>query len=230
MSKIKGEYDKNGKYRVAKGDKSGLGGEYTVDETLLAKNAEANTKTVESISSEVSNKATVGVKTSGTERKQIPLPKEHHYKDFLTAAEKDGFTFYEGPWGSSDKERTVIAEKYDENLGGKFTLHVADRQYKNLSGSIAYQQYGEYTPMQYIEGWFVADNDNKITAHAEHALKISNDGMYSYEDLIDTAGTCDKCGRNVGARNLKPVAFANAACSECYEGMKAERETPGWYN
>lgn len=230
MSKIKGEYDKNGKYRVAKGDKSGLGGEYTVDEALLAQKAEANSRLAETINTELSNKAAVGVKTSGAAMKQIPLPKEHHYKEFLAAAEKDGFTFYEGPWGSSDKERTVIAEKYDANLGGKFTLYVADRQYKNLSGSLAYQRDGEYTPMQYIEGWFVSDNDKKIVAHAQHALNVEKTETYSYEDLIETAGTCDNCKRNVGVKNLKPVAFANAACSECYESMKAERETPGWAN
>lgn len=53
-----------------------------------------------------------------------------------------------------------------------------------------------------------------------------------YEELINQmhidSGTCDHCHEYFGADKLHGVAFANKACDNCVDALRAKLETPGW--
>lgn len=165
--------------------------------------------------------ARVGYNDSGKElTKIIPSPKHANIED-INAALADGFEAFEGPWGSGEFDRSVVLEKYDEELGGKFVLWYVDRDFKGTNG--------ERTPDVSRSIWFKADTV-KGFAFAQHALLIGNKDPYSYKALVDASGSCDECKSVVGRGNLHHVAFANSVCEACYNDVRDRMEAPGWAN
>lgn len=161
-------------------------------------------------------------------------PNVNAFKDYLNKAVEDGWSVYEGPYGTSEGGRTVRLEKYDPELDGKFSILFSDRDFKNIKNSPAYERDGEYSLYQTVDGYFVADAPEGY-AFSEHSLKLPatdffrEGSNYNYEVFLKAAGTCDRCGKQVGRKNLKHVAFANGMCSECAPIAESELK-PGWYN
>lgn len=177
-------------------------------------------------------KAEVGTHSNGTEFTPVEIPEGQLYKNMLEQAETDGWKVFGGPWGAGEGDRSVRIEKYFPEHEGKITMHVVDRDFKLLPNSPAAKIHGDFVRDTNISAWFVGDTKPGF-ANPEHSLHVgdavSTDEL-SEEALISKAGTCDKCGKNVGPKNLQPVAFANAFCKECAPGAREQMEKPGWYN
>lgn len=165
--------------------------------------------------------ARVGFNDSGKELVRVEPSANQKYIEDIRKAQADGFEVFEGPWGNGEFDRSVILEKYDEDLGGKFVIWFVDRDYKNGDGS--------RSPDFNRSVWFKADTV-KGFAFAQHALLVGSKEPYSYKGLVDASGTCDECKAVVGRGNLHHVGFANSVCEACYSDARDRMEAPGWAN
>lgn len=165
--------------------------------------------------------ARVGFNDNGKELTKGEVSPAHKYLEDITAAQADGFEVFEGPWGNNEFDRSLVLEKYDEELGGKFVLWYVDRDFKNGDGT--------RSPNYSKSVWFKADTV-KGFANPQHALLVGDKEPYSYNALVEASGTCDECKTVVGRGNLHQVAFANSVCEKCYSDARDRMETPGWAN
>ena len=165
--------------------------------------------------------ARVGFNDNGKELvKTVPVPNQKYIED-IRKAQAEGFEVFEGPWGTNEFDRSVVLEKYDEELGGKFVLWFVDRDFNNGNGT--------RSPDFSTSAWFKADTV-KGYAFPQHAILLDKSEGYSYDALVKGASACDECGKTVGRANLHHVGFASSVCEECYSDTRDRMETPGWAN
>lgn len=233
---MKIERDDKGKTRVAKGDKSKLGGQFAPDVDKLKKDSDA----IKSVAAEIEKKHVPAPKPSsvgmyqGKPRKTAVVPETAYWNNFITKAKAEGFEVFEGPWGSTDKERSLVIEKRDEEMGGKFIIWCCERTENNLKGSPRWEREGETSERYWMDAWFEADTVEPY-ANPQHGLdldfeEVDGKEVFDYDKLVASACTCNECGKRVSRSQLHTVGFAGKYCDDCYIDAKARIETPGWYN
>lgn len=117
----------------------------------------------------------------------------------------------------------AFAEQVAVSADGS-TLEGADPSNDGDSSAIYASVYGD-------RRWSAYYNSYKGSRKVDERCVLSGSKRLSLDKAALGARTCQCCGRTLDkASRLRRVGFAGQSCPSCYEQMKAEHETPGWYN
>lgn len=134
----------------------------------------------------------------------------NHYQPLIDEALKDG-------WVSRPKEYPGTVELRKDVGDGYLEVWFKDRVFSNGSTDRG------------TAFWFIRRFDHALdTPVSDDMTQPAESYSEMMESLITAMNSCDFCSRNVGVANLSRIAFANAACPECFERSKKDREYPGW--
>lgn len=100
-----------------------------------------------------------------------------------------------------------------------------DGLFDDASGNFLLHLY-ENDTIRMVATWYVRKESNVEHGTGYYDPDLGFNGII--EATHHVAGRCDECGKYVGADNLHSVGFANAACDECIDAMRARLEYPGW--
>ncbi len=157
-------------------------------------------------------------------------------KDYIQGAVDAGHVASTGPWGRSDYEKTIEMVILAPELEGRFLLWLRDRVYGksvfNAETQRWEQDYTNGTRDEGVSAWFVQDSKHANGAPRQQGLILDAKRMkkegFDYNYLVSVASTCPVCEKHVPANQLKRVAFADAACEDCYPAEQRKKEKPGW--
>ena len=76
-------------------------------------------------------------------------------------------------------------------------------------------------------GYWFPDWPNTVS---QRGFNLRPDKGLSIESVIDSARTCDRCGKVVPFSQIQRYSFAGGGCPDCIDALRDEYEYPGWYN
>jgi len=153
-------------------------------------------------------------------RTEIAIPTNHVAFDYLKQLEADGWHFFGSPWGSSESDRTVVAEKFYAPLNGTFKLWFVDRDFYNWDKT-------SFTVDVNQSGWFITVSANG--AKSERSFDIpSLEQAFNIDDYVYNIGICDFSKKFYGFENLIHVGYAGRVAAEFLPEAQAKWQFPGW--
>lgn len=158
----------------------------------------------------------------------------HKRKEYIDEAVADGWTVDEGPWGSSEHDRSVTLKRELPEIDGSFLLWLVDRDYHTWDFKMVdgvRTRVDTYTPEESVNMWF---NQKAKPGYAERQqglpVSLRDLDAYDLDKFLKRANRCNHCGREIPANKLNRVGFADHACDLCLAEVRSRVEKPGWTN
>lgn len=85
---------------------------------------------------------------------------------------------------------------------------------------------GVYQTESKVCTWLAYENLRSSYGTGEYDPALGCKGVA--QKAMENANMCNFCGRDVGFKNLRPIAFADKSCPDCYAEAKRQYEFPGW--